>query len=666
MRCPACDPNVGSAFATKMKTYFDKCSGVLGRAAANLITLSGCPSTNNATESNNRRDKKILVTCHGLLMHLPRMVAVTNQLSTKYSTWYSIMRRDVWSQQMRVLVYEYLAFQVHPQCPTAINVILCGKEFDNFPIQMLDPTRARVGGELWKLPDDLTTTARHVLILADTKCLRQLMTHKCSAEERPRVTRPTDIRRLLWGKTPGEEDPWGQQFVDFVQHPELYEDWGYEDCMSWCQSFYILVAFEAHEEEDMMSMLRRFERGIPAEASGHNTNGATVHWSVLAEYRENGGKVFRCLCGDFLLRTCCLHVLSHLTHFQILTVPSVFNPWKLNSSQRPTGRKRLIEVGEALSTSMTGPLLVDPDDDDFKETKGGEKRTSRKRTDKQMMEQSSTATTRGCSKKRLKSRPENAQTQCPAAQRGPSTKCVQVTRTRGERQQDTAWEPTARRSPRVLERTRRSSLEVQVPTARAPSSRASNRVLSADLETVETWTGELSQVLRDTFERLQSMRREQLLTEMRDMGRQCCLHFEQGARGWSLRNAGKTLKMGEVASILSYGPVCDTVGETGVPPGQGVVGWACRTKDGRNVTKYQGWSVDGWVQNKCGLQFGGAANEGSSKSRSNAEILLVKPSTKPDEWYSVITATTDIGHDNEILVWYGDDGTGWTHRFLKR
>jgi hypothetical protein len=32
----------------------------------------------------------------------------------------------------------------------------------------------------------------------------------------------------------------------------------------------------------------------------------------------------------------------------------------------------------------------------------------------------------------------------------------------------------------------------------------------------------------------------------------------------------------------------------------------------------------------------------------------------------VITATTDIGHDDEILVWYGDDGTGWTHRFLKR
>jgi hypothetical protein len=124
--------------------------------------------------------------------------------------------------------------------------------------------------------------------------------------------------------------------------------------------------------------------------------------------------------------------------------------------------------------------------------------------------------------------------------------------------------------------------------------------------------------------------------------------------------------MGEVASILSYGPVCDTVGETGVPTGQGVVGWTCRTKDGRNVTKYQGWSVDGWVHNKCGLQFGGAANEGSSKSRSNAEILLVKPSTKPDEWYSVITATTDIGHDNEILVWYGDDGTGWTHRSLKR
>jgi len=649
------DPTVGAAFAGKMKTYFDKCTGVVGRRCANLLTWSGVPSTNNGTESGNRRDKKMLVTAHGLVMHLGKMVSVTHQLSTKYSSWSSILRRDVWSQNMWGLVSEYLDFQVHQDCPTTINVVLCAKQFNHFNLDVLDRNQSRTGGSMWKVPDHLTKAAATVLIVPGTKCLRQLITTKCSTDER-RQLQCVDVKRMLWNKTPGDEQSWGKQFIHFVQNPDLYTEWDYKDYMSWLQSFTIMVAFERHEEQDMMEMLIRFERGIPAEASGLNTNGATVNWDVLETYRANGGMLFRCLCGDFLSRTCCLHVLSHLTHFKILRVPCIFSAQRLHSSQRPSSRPRLLQVGEALSTRMTGPLVVEPEDDDFKQD--SRKSVSGKRKTHDV----------GAGGKRVpkKTKSQRSTSKLQRSQKSVSTKQKSTSRVQVDTTEEQQWLPSKnpRRSPRLENRAGMGmGLSSKVPDAASRlSSRTVKRVLTTDLQTSETWTGDLSQVLRDTFDKLQTMRRQAVVDDMRDNGIQCQLMFEDGVRGWHLRNAGREVHMGEVVSILSYGPVCEKKEETGVPPGKGVMGWECRGRKGGNVTKYQGWNVEGWTTNKCGCEFGAAANEGSSKADSNAEILRVKPSATPEEWYTVITATKHIPHGQEVLVWYGDNSTGWTHR----
>jgi hypothetical protein len=137
----------------------------------------------------------------------------------------------------------------------------------------------------------------------------------------------------MWTETPGEEHSWGKQFVNLVQHPELYETWSFKEVISWLGSYHILVAFEDHEEDMMVQMLQRFERGIPALASGANTNGAKVDWELFKSFRKAGGKLFHCLCGDFKGRACCVHVLSHLTHKRILTVPIVFSGQRLHSGQ---------------------------------------------------------------------------------------------------------------------------------------------------------------------------------------------------------------------------------------------------------------------------------------------------------------------------------------------
>jgi len=126
----------------------------------------------------------------------------------------------------------------------------------------------------------------------------------------------------------------------------------------------------------MMTMLRRFEHGIPDASSGHNTNGAFVDWEQLTLYRRQGGKVFHCLCGDFNSRVCCVHVLTHLTDAKILSVPLVFSPAKLYAAQRPEHKTRHLRHGEVLSTSMESPLLavVDGDDEDDFQTNDGKGR----------------------------------------------------------------------------------------------------------------------------------------------------------------------------------------------------------------------------------------------------------------------------------------------------
>jgi hypothetical protein len=172
------DPGVGPDFAAKMSTYFHECSGVVGRGAANLITVWGCPSTNNATERRNKSDKIMLVSAQGLLNHIRKMVGVTEMLSRNHSSWQSILRPDVWCFKMWCLVREYQDFALSdmPEV-THVNVLTCDHHFHNFDLEGLDPDKSTDGG-VWVLPHDVIQTKKHVWIIPDTKCIRELVRRK--------------------------------------------------------------------------------------------------------------------------------------------------------------------------------------------------------------------------------------------------------------------------------------------------------------------------------------------------------------------------------------------------------------------------------------------------------------------------------------------------------
>jgi hypothetical protein len=214
----------------------------------------------------------------------------------------------------------------------------------------------------------------------------------------------------------------------------------------------------------------------------------------------------------------------------------IFNPHRLHSSQRPANRPRLIQVGEVLSTRMTGPLVVEPDDDDFKED--SRKSVSGKRKTHDV----------GAGGKRVpkkaKSRPQRQShegksqrsiSKLQSSQKSVSTKQKSSSRAPVDTTEEQEWLPSKnlRRSPRLENRAGMGmglSSKVLHAASRL-SSRIVKRVLTTDLQTSETWTGDLSQVLRDTFEKLQTMRREAVVDDMGDEGIQCRLMFEEGDRG---------------------------------------------------------------------------------------------------------------------------------------
>jgi hypothetical protein len=150
----------------------------VGRGAANLITVWGCPSTNNATERRNKSDKIMLVSAQGLLNHIRKMVGVTEMLSRNHSSWQSILRPDVWCFKMWCLVREYQDFALSdmPEV-THVNVLTCDHHFHNFDLEGLDPDKSTDGG-VWVLPHDVIQTKKHVWIIPDTKCIRELVRRK--------------------------------------------------------------------------------------------------------------------------------------------------------------------------------------------------------------------------------------------------------------------------------------------------------------------------------------------------------------------------------------------------------------------------------------------------------------------------------------------------------
>ena len=133
---------------------------------------------------------------------------------------------------------------------------------------------------------------------------------------------------------------WVDKYVSmFVDPHDAIASMSFQEYVNYSTSFACLV--HVTDPVCIHRQLDRLERGVPSLGNNAVRNGAVVDRARVT----SKGYIVRCLCGDYMLRRLCVHVVAWLLFHDLIEYPAIFDP---TPCLHLHGRPQKFHAGEAL------------------------------------------------------------------------------------------------------------------------------------------------------------------------------------------------------------------------------------------------------------------------------------------------------------------------------